>query len=165
MKNNKAPGCDGLPLEFYKNSASVVSPILARLFNFLFDNSLYPKLWSLSIVQPIYKKKGNINIPDNWRGIALLPSLSKIYAKVLCSRLKTRIQVNNKICENQAGFRPGYSTIDNCFILRSMIDHALSKRGGRLYCCFVDLRKAFDSVNRTALWFKLGEIGVSGETY
>ena len=163
LKNGKAPGWDGLPTEFYKCSEAMFSPALARLFNFLYENSLYPKAWSLSIIQPIFKKKGALNEPDNWRGVALLPSISKIYTKVLCSRLKKWITENDKICENQAGFRTGYSTVDNSFVLRTLIDSALARKGRRLYCCFVDLRKAFDSVSRMALWYKLWEIGVSGK--
>ena len=163
MKSNKAPGWDGLPVEFYKRSAFLISPTLARLFNFLFENSIYPETWALSLVQPIFKKKGSLNNPDNWRGVALLPSIAKIYTKTLCCRLRRWTLSNNVISENQAGFRPGYSTIDNCFILGTLVDSALAKRKGRLYCCFVDFRKAFDSVNRAALWYKLGQLGISGK--
>ena len=163
MKNNKAPGWDGLPMEFYKYAPMLLGPILARLFSFLYEKVLYPQTWALSIIQPIFKKKGSPNDPDNWRGITLLPSIAKIYTKILCSRLRGWVLENKLICENQAGFRPGYSTIDNCFILRTLIDTALAKRKGRLYCCFVDFRKAFDSICRPALWYKLSELGVSGK--
>ena len=160
MKNNKAPGWDGLPVEY---SVPLVSHVLARLFSFLYDKALYPEAWALSIIQPIYKKKGSPNDPDNWRGVALLPAAGKIYTKILCSRLKKWVSEKNLICENQAGFRAGYSTVDNVFVLRTVIDAALAKRRGHLFCCFVDFRKAFDSICRTALWYKLGSLGVSGK--
>ena len=88
MKNNKAPGWDGIPVEFFKYSATLISPVFARLFNILYEEALYPESWALSIIQPIFKKKGSPNDPDNWRGIALLPTIAKIYTKVLCTRLK-----------------------------------------------------------------------------
>ena len=146
MKNNKAPGWDGIPMEFFKHSASLVCHAFAELFNFLYENECYPKSWALSIVQPIFKKKGSPNNPDNWRGVALIPTIAKIYTKILCSRLKSWNAEKNVICDNQAGFRAGYSTGDNVFVLKTLIDASLAKRKGRLYCCFVDFRKAFDSV-------------------
>ena len=58
----------------------------------------------------------------------------------------------NKIAEAQTGFRPGYSTVDNAFILNTVIESALSKSKGKLYVAFVDFQKAFDTVERTKLW-------------
>ena len=129
----------------------------------LYENECYPKSLALSIVQPIFKKKGSPNNPDNWRGVALIPTIAKIYTKILCSRLRSWSAEKNMICDNQAGFRAGYSTGDNVFVLKTLIDASLAKRKGRLYCCFVDFRKAFDSVCRSALWYKLGSLGVSGK--
>ena len=54
----------------------------------------------------------------------------------------------DKISECQAGFREGYSTVDNAFILNAFVDKYLSKKRGKLYVAFVDFKKAFDSVHR-----------------
>ena len=63
--------------------------------------------------------------------------------------------------EEQAGFRSGYSTIDHIFTLNYIISQYLNKKK-RLYCAFVDYRKAFDSVNGSILWKKLIENGING---
>ena len=65
--------------------------------------------------------------------------------------------------EEQAGFRSTYSTIDHVFVLKSIIDVYLQKRK-RLYCAFIDYKKAFDFIiDRKFLWFKLLKVGVTGK--
>ena len=67
------------------------------------------------------------------------------------------------LSEAQAGFRKGYSTIDHIFTLKSLIDIYLHKNK-RLYCAFIDYKKAFDSVDRTSLWLKLLSYNINGKT-
>ena len=80
----------------------------------------FKKKWSMSIVVPIYKK-GDRNDPNSYRGISLTSILSKVFVHVLSSRLKSWAEVNELICEEQAGFRSGYSTVDNIFVLYGVI--------------------------------------------
>ena len=68
----------------------------------------------------------------------------------------------NIITKTQAGFRKGYSTIDHLYTLNTILYKYLRKKRGRLYCVFVDFRKAFDLINREKLWFKLGRLGIKG---
>ena len=65
----------------------------------------------------------------------------------------------------QAGFRPGYSTIDNCFVLHTAICKALSKPKGKLYAVFIDFRAAFDSIDRDLLFSKLYKLGLNGRFF
>ena len=60
---------------------------------------------------------------------------------------------NGKIAEEQSGFRTGHSTVDNMFVLYAFIQRYLLKKSGKLYVCFVDFRKAFDTINRSVLWY------------
>ena len=93
----------------------------------------------------------------------------------LTCKLNTKIQedyfvvsdsnIYNKISESQAEFREGYSTIDNAFILYSLIHKHLSKKHGRLYVAFVDLTKAFDLINRRKLWKVVSDTGIKGKLY
>ena len=64
--------------------------------------------------------------------------------------------------EGQAGFRKDHRTVDNLFIINTLIELTKKKRGQKLYCCFVDFRKAFDSVPRERMWEVLEERGLSG---
>ena len=86
LKNKKAAGPDGLLNEFFKRSECVIVPFLLKLFNYLFDNGIYPSDWTMSILQPIHKK-GDVGLPDNYRGISLLNVCSKIYSSILNRRL------------------------------------------------------------------------------
>ena len=64
--------------------------------------------------------------------------------------------------ENQSGFRKGYATIDHVFTLKTIIDIYLTRKK-RLYCAFVDFKKAFDTIWRVGLWSKLINLGLSGK--
>ena len=68
------------------------------------------------------------------------------------------------MCEEQAGFRKNYSTTDHIFNLKCLIDLYLF-RGKKLYCAFIDYKKAFDSVNRIYLWQKLLSLNVDGKMF
>ena len=70
----------------------------------------------------------------------------------------------NILCEKQAGFRKNYSTTDHIFNLKCLIDLYLF-RGKKLYCAFIDYKKAFDSVNRTYLWQKLLSNNIDGKMF
>jgi hypothetical protein len=63
----------------------------------------------------------------------------------------------------QAGFIKGKRTTDNIFVIKATVDKYLRCKRGRLYWCFVDLEKAFDSIDRESLWYKLRRKGISGE--
>jgi len=160
MKGNSAPGIDGIPTIFYKKFAGLFAPLLAKVFNKFFVKSRFPKEWSTALIHPIYKGKGAISSPNNYRGIALLPCVGKIFTKILKNRLYKWVEGKSLLSEFQAGFRRERSTVDQGFILKAMVDKSLRKKQ-RLFAVFFDLKKAFDSVNRQALWFKLEKMGVS----
>ena len=68
----------------------------------------------------------------------------------------------NIVTDAQFGFRSGLSTVDAIFVLQSLINKTLNGKK-RLYCCFVDFQKAFDSIDRQKLWYKLFHIGIRGK--
>ena len=162
LKTGKAHGTDGILAEMLKVAGETAVQFLTKLFNVLFDQGVYPEEWSKAIIVPIFKK-GKENITDNYRGISLLSLISKCYTSVLNKRLVTWAEENGKLSEAQAGFRKGYSTTDHIFTLNAIVEKSLSKRGGKLYTCFVDLKKAFDSVQRGPLFHILCQNGLSGK--
>ncbi len=89
--------------------------------------------------------------------------MSKVFASTLNVRLTKWTIDNEVIDESQAGFRAGYSTIDNMFTLQSMVQKYLSKQGGRFYCLFVDFSKAFDRIRHDKLWESLILKGIGGK--
>ena len=129
-------------------------PIYCKLFNLILNTGIVPEAWSKGTILPIYKNKGDVKDPDNYRGITILSCFGKLFTAVLNQRLNNYLESTGILIEEQAGFRKHYSTADHIFSLKMLIDFYLYKKK-RLYCAFIDYRKAFDSVNRVALWRKL----------
>eukprot|EP00745_Piridium_sociabile_P002264 TRINITY_DN113801_c0_g1_i1.p1 TRINITY_DN113801_c0_g1~~TRINITY_DN113801_c0_g1_i1.p1 ORF type:complete len:177 (-),score=18.67 TRINITY_DN113801_c0_g1_i1:134-664(-) len=96
LKKGKAAGPDGIINELLKNAckSDVVLGFFVTFFNALFDRGVYPESWTESIVLPLYKK-GNVNNPNNYRGISLSNVCSKLYSSVINSRLQEWIERNN----------------------------------------------------------------------
>lgn len=159
LKTSKACGKDGIYTEMIKNSQHLSVEFLVNLFNTLFTQGIFPIQWSIAIIVPIFKK-GDLNNPGNYRGISLLSVISKIYTRILNRRLVTWCNENSVIREEQAGFRQGYATIDHIFTLFSMVQKQF-QMNRKLYVAFVDFQKAFDSINREALWNVLKRTGLS----
>ena len=162
MKNNKASSPkDNLVNEYIKYSKDVFLPLYCKLFNIILETGIVPDIWCTGVILPIYKKKGDASNPDNYRGITILSCLGKLFTSVLNNRSNTFLENTGLLAEEQAGFRKNYSTVDHIFSLKMLIDIYLSKKK-RLYCSFIDYQKAFDSINRTALWRKLLDHNVDG---
>jgi hypothetical protein len=107
-----------------------------------------PKEWSKAKIIYIYKK-GNRTDTNNYRGISLLDTIYKIYAKILNEGLKTI--ADNLLSEERMGFRKGRSCIDAIFTLKQVIEKRI-EYNNETHVVFVDLEKAFDNVNRNMLW-------------
>lgn len=162
LKNGKACGVDNIMPEMLKLTGNVSIGFMTKLFNVIFDEGIYPDEWSKAIIVPIFKK-GDKNETNNYRGVSLLSLVSKCYTAVLNKRLVNWIDVNEKLTEAQAGFRKGYSTFDHIFTLNAIVEKTFSKKGGKLYACFIDLKKAFDSVQRQLLFDLLQKNGIHGK--
>ena len=146
------------------HSIDVILPIIHKLFNRLFSYGEFPEAWSNSIIVPLHKK-GDVNEPVNYRGILLLDIFGKLYASILNRRITFYTNIYNKITESQAGFHENYSTTDNAFILQTLINRYISRKGRKLYVAFVDFKQAFDKVNRNKLWSVLQKAGLKGKLY
>ena len=136
----------------FKASSDIIKPLLLAMFNKILNIGIYPDQWSLAIISPLHKN-GKRNNPTNYRGISLLCTVSKIFTKILNNRLLTWAEENNKLDEGQSAYRKGRSTIDNLFTLNALGQKYLSRKGGRLYCVFVDFSRAFDSIPHAHLWY------------
>ena len=162
LKNNKSPGPDSVLNEHIKSTTNLLLPIYTQLFNAIFDTGIFPESWALGEILPIYKNKGNMKLPENYRPITLLSCLGKLFTAVLNNRLSKYVEKYEIILQNQAGFRKGLSTIDNLFIIQSLIEISKSYKN-KLFCAFVDFKQAFDNVWRDGLWYKLSSYGINGK--
>ena len=139
--------------------------MLFEFFNLCFDQSTIPNVWLKAIIFPIPKSKDcDPRLPLNYRGISLLSCISKIYSKILNNRLSNYLEDNNLLVSEQNGFRKQRSCQDHLFSLNAVVKNRLSKNMST-YAAFIDLRKAFDCVNREFLYYKLGKFGIVGKLY
>jgi hypothetical protein len=150
--------------EFLKNSCQKMIDVYVKLFNIVCKSGVIPDLWSVGVICPIYKNKGDTANPDNYRGITILSCYGKLFTAVLNNRLNHYLENMSVLCEEQADFRNNYGTYDHIFNLKCLVDLYLH-RNKPLYCAFVDYHKAFDSVNRIALWHKLLQNCIDGNMF
>ena len=131
-----------------------------EILNSILNTGSFPSAWSSGMITPIYKQRGDKICTSNYRGITLLPVMAKVFTTILAERLKDWAEENEKLPLNQFGFRQSYRTTDAIFVIQTLIETSRNAKTP-LLCCFVDLQKAFDSINQNKLWVKLRELGVS----
>ena len=164
LKRNKSPGFDQILTEHIQITLDMMLPTYTNLFNVIFDNALIPENWLVGEILPIYQNKGDIKNPENYRPITLLSCVGKLFTSIINSRLNNLAEKQDLIRNSQTGFRKGFSTADNLFIINSLIEMMKSK-SKKLYCVFVDYKQAFDSVWRTGLWQKLQSSNINGKCF
>jgi len=148
LKSNKSPGPDLICNEILKNSSVVTCKAIVKLFNLILDSDKYPYAWRHSFIIPLHKS-GNKNDLNNYRGISLQNCIEKLFSSALNKRLMTHYE--DLFSKHQFGFRANHRTSDSLFILKTLITKYVLNKNKKIYSCFVDLRKAFD----TGLLYKL----------
>lgn len=118
-----------------------------------------PRSWRRGIIAPLHKK-GREDIASNYRGITLLNSGYKIYTAVLNERLKRDAEEKGIIPDVQAGFREKRGTMDNIYILQHVVERELEKKRGKVFGFFIDLKAAFDRVDRNKMWATMEKRGI-----
>ena len=100
---------------------------------------------------PLYKGTGPATDPDNYRSIAITPPFAKLFMAVVNKRLTAEANARELHAPTQAGFRAHHSTIEQALILQTLVQHSLHTKHP-LCLAFIDLKRAYDSVNREKLW-------------
>nr|CAI5837667.1 unnamed protein product [Callosobruchus analis] len=160
LQTKKAAGCDQIRNETIKQIAEHISEPLCFIFNLCIDGRQFPEAFKTAIVIPIFKSGGRTE-PKNYRPISFLPSLSKIFEKILKVRIVSYIRKYKLVSEFQYGFLEGRSTEDAMTELLSNIYLAIDNKVSALGV-FVDLAKAFDTVNHVKLLDLLQAYGFRG---
>jgi len=161
LKNNKAHARDNIIYEYFTETIDVIVRPLEILFNYILDKKRFPRSWSSGIIIPIHKR-GDISDPNNYRGITLISCFAKLFTSILNERLKQWAETNDILTDAQFGFKPNCSTVDAIFILNALIEKQFQNKG-KLYCCYIDYRKAYDVINRGQLWSKMINVGIDGK--
>ena len=165
LQNNKGVGVDGLLAELFKQGGEDAVTALWKMCNCVFMAESAPLQWARGVIIPIHKD-GDARVRNNYRPITLLGVVRKVFSAVLNKRLSDFVERRGVLVDEQAGFRPGRCCMDQLFILTEAIRWRRSQRKNKkTYCCFVDIRKAYDTVWRDGLWKRLWEVGVRGRMW
>lgn len=159
LNKNSANGHDAIPIKFFRNFANELSKKLSTFVNDCFKNGHFPDILKISKVSPIYKTGNKQNV-SNYRPISVLPSCTKIFEKAILNRLEIYLVNNNIIHERQFGFVKSSSTTSACMHLMNFIEKNIDKHK-IVGCIFIDLSKAYDTVNINILVEKLQRIGIT----
>lgn len=156
MQRGKSPGHDGLSIEHVLHGGPDLLDKIATLFNACIDQCYMPADFMKTIVVPIAKNRtGDLTSLNNYRPISLATILSKILERILYPQLSNNIRLNDA----QFGFRSNSSTDFAIFTLKNSIKYYLD-RNTTIYACFLDLSRAFDTINYNKLWEKLEQTNV-----
>lgn len=159
LKKKKAAGLDGIPNEVWIHGGEGLRNILICVLGKVWDGQGLPREWRAGVIVPLFKK-GNPEEAKNYRGITLMATAYKLYTELIRKRLEKEVEELRVLPEGQAGFRKGRSTMDNIYVLDHLINRA-KKSKEQLYSVFVDLKAAFDTVDRSKLWGILEKMGIS----
>ena len=124
------------------------------LFNTILTFNVYPIEWKKDILGPLHKS-GDKSDPNNFRGICISSCFGKLFNSILRNRLEDKCQDNNFITKCQASGKQNVRTSDHLLVLKHIIHKYTKVKKQKLFICFFDLKKAFDFVPRTRMFFNL----------
>ena len=151
-------------MNIFKTSIDTFLPVYESLFNLILNTGIFPSKWSIGIISPIYKGKGSNKDRSNFRPISLLSCLGKVFTSILNNRLTTFLDEHSILNENQARFWEGYATTDHILTLHLLLEY-MNFNKSTLYCCFMDLSKAYHKINKINLFQKLELFNVKGKFF
>ncbi|BHF62195.1 hypothetical protein SprV_0100517600 [Sparganum proliferum] len=157
LSSGKAPGSDAIPAEVYQHGGPQLMDHLTAPFQEMWRQGEVLQDFKDATIVHLYKQKGNRQMCDSHRGISLLNIAGKIFARILLNRLNNHLE-HGLLPESQCGFRRYRGTTDMIFAARQLQEKCQEMRT-HLYSTFVDLTKAFDTVNREGLWKIIQKFG------
>ena len=161
LQTGKAMGEDRVPNEFLKKGQYQLVSSLKTLFNHILSTERFPSAWKRSRIQMLHKG-GDKRVLDNYRGICISSNVGKLFVKILGARLDRDVEQRDLLGDVQFGFRKGKRTTDALFILSALLEKQ-KKSGKKIAMAFLDIKKAYDRVDRTILWRTLSKLGYGGK--
>ena len=146
-----------------KEAFTALPDLVTRLFNCSLSSGKVPDTWKSATVIPL-KKEGNSTDVNNLCPISLLPIQGKMLEKIVHKRLINFLDNNNLLDVYQGGFRPNHSTTDTIVKFTECLYKGMNK-GEITLAVYIDLRKAFDTVNHSILLKKLSKLGIKGTNW
>ena len=157
MKSQKTGADDGLVAEMLKTNHPLLLEVIAALFTDILNGAaMAPETSKVTKLKLIFKK-GDPEMPNNYRPISIIPVLSKLFSMVLYARIQDLVE--DKLAEEQFGFRKGRGCADAVHVLRTVVKKS-SEWGEPLFMAALDVAKAFDRVHHADLFGSLLRCGV-----
>ena len=144
LNPQKAYEPDGVPPIVLRNCASVLAPCLVKLFRLCLSTSTFPSCWKFAYIQAV-PKKGDRSNPSNYRPIALISCLSKVFVSILNKKILKHLSFHNLLSDRQYGLRLGRSTDDLLAFLTESRSSSF-RDFGETFALALDISKAFDRV-------------------
>ena len=160
MNTSASAGLDGVSVKLLKRLPSDVLDKLTDVLRDMFDRSVFPPCLKAARTVPI-EKKGDMTKIDNYRGIAVLPALSKLPEKIISISIEDHLYDHGLLHSNQFGFTRRSNTLAAIVNLTTHVRQKMDE-GRRVGILFLDLRRAFDCVDRPLLLRRLQGLGVTG---
>ena len=151
----------GLNHYYLKKICPVLLPVLTKLFQKCLDRQVFPDSFKIAKVKPLFKE-GNDLDPSNYRPFSLLPVVGKIFERVIYNRMNQYLTKYQILQNCQFGFRSKRSTIDALITLIEEVRQDWDSNNTKTQCTFIDLKKAFDTVDHTLLLEKCDAYGFRG---
>ena len=163
LKNGKAMGTDSIPGEFIKYGGDILHNALLQLLQKIKLFEKLPEQWYEGIIKPIFKE-GNREVLSNYRGITISCVCYKILVCIIEEQVTNYAEDKDIYGEGQGAFRKGRRCEDNIFSLKGICSIRKSKKQ-KTYLAFIDVSKAFDTVDRCTLFHHIWQKGVQGKMW
>ena len=162
LSSSTATGPDNVAYPMIKHLPRSGMDFLLHIFNLSWSSHSFPSIWKTSSIIPIHKMGKPLDSPASFRPISLTSCVSKLFERIILSRVLFFLESNSILSPRQAGFRPGRSTLDQILYLSQSISDGFNKPrpGSRTILSTIDFSKAFDSVWHPALFHKLISAGL-----
>jgi len=163
LQDSKSPGLDKIHNKFLKCVSDIIAPFLAESFNNHVNVGKFPDELKIAKIVPVYKN-GSRTLTTNYRPISILSTFAKIFEKCIYIRLYDYFSSKNLFSSEQFGFRQKHSTT---LAVTDIYNRILHNAEQKKFTCalFLDLKKAFDTVNHSMLLQKLNKYGIRGNTH